>query len=152
MSRTATMIRGEVQSDRFISDLTEGEDLGAVELVLDRDMVDGYLYGIGESERQLFRDQGVVPPTLLHIAKVRLLSTRFPKGPGPVARMHYRFNARFHSTAYVGERLTVSGTCTRRYEKRGRPYIDLELTVRGEDERLVWTSTDTSLLRLAVDG
>jgi hypothetical protein len=148
----ATMIRGAIQKDRYISDLQQGEDLGAVEFVLEPELVSGYLEGIGESERELFRDKGLVPPTLMHVAKVRLLSTRFPKGPGPAARMHYRFNTRFHSTAHVGERVAVSGSCTRRYEKRGRPYIDLELTVRGEDGRLVWTSTDTSLLRLAVDG
>jgi hypothetical protein len=143
--------RGSVQHGRYISDIEEGEDLGAVAFELSPEFVDVYLRGIGESTRALFRDEGLVPPTMMHPSKLRLLTTRFPAGPGPHARMHYHFDCRFHSAARVGERLIVSGVCARRYEKRGRPYIELEVEVHGEDGRLIWNCTDTLLLRLAVN-
>lgn len=146
---TEGLLRGDVQGDRFISDIAEGEDLGAVRLRLGRELVDAYLEGIAESARPLFRKEGLVPPTMMHVAKLRLLTTRFPAGPGPNARMHYRFATQFHSAAHVGEELVVEGRCARRYIKRGRPYVELEFEVRGSDGRLVWTAVDTSLLRLA---
>ncbi|MBI4580579.1 MAG: hypothetical protein HY718_12805 [Planctomycetes bacterium] len=142
---------------RYVSDLQEGEQLGPLQFCLTPQLLEWYLDGIGELDNPLFRSDGapcptVAPPTMVHVAKVKLLHHHFPAGAGPHARMHYRFDNRAHSVARVGEMLTVSGSCTRRYIKRDRPYVDLELLVRGEDGRLIWEYHDTSLLRLAVHG
>ena len=47
-----------------------------------------------------------------------------------------------HRRADAGIELEVAGAVTARYDKRGRTYVDIEVTVTGSDDpqRRLWTS------------
>jgi hypothetical protein len=63
--------------------------------------------------------------------------------PEPVIQTRQRLVC--HRRADAGTELEVLGEVTARYDKRGRTYVDIEVTVSGADDpaRPLWTSAVT---------
>lgn len=138
--------------DRYVSDLEEGDVLRPVSYVMTPFVVREYCHGVDEFAEEFHRalpEFGVqlVPPTLAHIDKIRLIKENCPGGPGPTARIHYQFHSRQHRAIPVGVSLTCSGHVARRYEKKGRTYLEMAIELRetASGELLV-TYLDTAIL------
>jgi hypothetical protein len=141
---------------RYVSDLQEGDVLNPVTYEMTPFIAREYCHGVDEVA-EVFHAAGtemsgahLAPPTLIHIDKIRLLKANCPDGAGPDARIHYEYHAIHHAPVPVGERLVASGSVSRRYEKRGRAYVELEIELRVESTRQLLTSyRDTSVLSFA---
>lgn len=146
----------------YISDLDTGDVFKPVEYELTAFMASEYAHSCEENWEGFHAaapgQKQVRPPTMIHVDKMRILEGNCDKEQrisgmrGPNARVHYEYNAKYHSHAYVGDTLIVSGKITDRYIKRGRTYIDYYLEVRTKkDDRLIVTYTDKTLLKYALE-
>lgn len=143
---------------RYTSDLEEGDVLEPVVYQLTPFIVREYCHGV-EEDLELFhaavngRDgTQYMVPTLTHIEKIRLLNRNCPDGAGPSARIHFEYHARHHAPVVVGTRLRVSGHVSRRYPKRGRDYLEIEMEVRDDATDELYTSyRDTVVLSYRKD-
>ena len=89
----------------------------------------------------------IVPPTMAHLEKLRLYALFCPDGCGPNARVHYTFDAAWHAPIHAGETLLVEGLVARRYAKRGRDYMEMQIAIRrAADGALCVEYTDTVCL------
>lgn len=136
---------------RYVSDLEEGDVLNPVEYVMTPFIVREYCHGVDESREEFHRSIGdqpqLVPPTLSHIDKIRLMHANCPGGAGPNARIHYEYSTRQHALTPVGETLVASAVVSRRYEKRGRTYLEMQIEVKVKATgQLLVTYTDTAIL------
>ncbi len=133
---------------KYVSDLELGDVIGPVEYTMSAFVVREYCHA-NEVHHEFFQgthDQ-VAPPTLVHLDKLRLYRHGCPLGTGPSARIHYEYDATIHGEVPVGEVLTVVGTVTERYEKRGRDYVVMEIELRAKgDNRLLIHYRDTAIL------
>ncbi|PZW51086.1 hypothetical protein C8P66_101304 [Humitalea rosea] len=133
---------------RYTSDLEQGEILGPVEVVISPFMVREYCHAT-ELHQPCFQDdpQPIVPPSMVHLEKLRLYTLYCPEGCGPNARVHYCFDARWHAPVRAGQTLLVQGLVSRRYLKREREYMDMDITLRTKAEgRLLVEYRDTICL------
>jgi len=144
---------------RYVSDLETGDVLEPVAYTMTPFVVREYCHGTGEYDESFHgpnandTEPQRVPPTLVHIDKIRLLNRNCPDGPGPDARIHYQYHAIHHRPVPIGERLIAAGTVVNRYEKRGREYLDLEFELRLEATgELLTTYRDTALLGYSRNG
>lgn len=71
-----------------------------------------------------------------------------PNYPMGVLNAQLGFESR--APIFHGEQVTVSGKVDRKYEKRGRPYLDLEITVAKADGQIAGRGIVTLLLKLEV--
>lgn len=137
---------------RYVSDLEVGDELESVTYEMTPFIVREYCHGIDEYAEEFHRaiepfGVQLAPPPLTHIDKIRLLKANCPDGPGPKARIHYQFHSRHHRPIPVGSRLTATGFVARRYEKKGRTYLEMEIEVRDSDTGdLVMSYNDTAIL------
>jgi hypothetical protein len=133
---------------RYTSDLDVGDVLGPVEYTMSPFMVREYCHA-NELHHEFFqgsRDQ-IAPPTLVHLDKLRLYRHACPEGTGPDARIHFEYDGTFHAPVKAGERLSVGGRVTKRYAKRGRVYVEIEMELRAAaDGRLLVEYHDTVIL------
>lgn len=140
---------------RYVSDLAEGDQLLPVTYELTPFMVREYCHGVGEHAEEFHRPvpgigAQLVPLPMVHIDKIRLINANCPEGPGPNARIHYEFRAQHHRLTPVGESLTTSGSVVRRYGRKGRTHLDLEIEVRIVNSgELVVSYLDTAILNYA---
>ena len=125
----------------YVSDLDTGDVLGPVDYTLSSFVVREYSHAV-EMHHPCFQgSEGLVmPPTLIHLDKLRLYRHACPKGTGPSARIHCEYDAEVFAPVRVGDRLTVSGVITERYQKNGRDYVILKMELRR-------TETDELLVR-----
>lgn len=137
---------------RYASDLEEGDVLQPVTYLMSPFIAREYCHGVDEvfepfhSPDSAYGTQ-LAPPTLIHIDKIRLLKANCPEGPGPNARIHYEYHAKHHAPISVGETLVASGLVSRRYEKRGRQYLELQIELRlASTNELLTSYRDTSVL------
>lgn len=133
---------------RYTTDLEVGDVLGPVEYTLSRFVVREYCHA-NELHHEFFQGAGeqVMPPTLIHLDKLRLYRHACPAGTGPTARVHIEYDATFHDEVRPGERLSVGGVVDRRYAKRGRDYVEIAMELRSaEDGRLLISYRDTVIL------
>src|SRR6218665_3777536 len=75
---------------RYVSDLDTGDVLGPVEYVLSPFVGREYAHS-NEMHHPFFQglgDEWVMPPTLIHLDKLRLYNHACPAGTGPDARIH----------------------------------------------------------------
>lgn len=137
----------------YASDLEEGDVLEPIVYELTPFIVREYCHGV-EEDSELFHSpaeatggEQYMVPTLTHIEKIRILKHNCPGGAGPSARIHFEYHARHHAPVIVGTRLRVTGQVSRRYLKRGREYLELELEVRDDaSEELLTSYRDTAVL------
>lgn len=130
------------------SDLEERDVLGPLTMSFSPFMVREYCHAV-ELGQEFFQGVSgqIVPPTLIHLEKLRLYRHCCPKGPGPTARIHYQYDATFHETVRAGETLTVRGVVESRTEKRGRTYIVMRIELKSAaDDRLLVDYRDTVIL------
>jgi hypothetical protein len=84
---------------------------------------------------------------MAHLEKLRLYALFCPDGCGPNARVHYTFDAAWHAPIHAGETLLVEGLVARRYAKRGRDYMEMQIAIRrAADGALCVEYTDTVCL------
>jgi hypothetical protein len=140
---------------RFVSDLEVGDVFRPMTYTMTPFIVREYAHGVDELAEEFHRPtkeagQQLVPPTLVHIDKIRLIQQNCPGGPGPHARIHYQFHSTQHDLIPVGAELTSSGRVARRYERKGRIYLDLEIELREHATgRLLVSYEDTAILNFA---
>lgn len=132
--------------NRYISDLEAGDVFRPVTYTVTPFLAREYCHGVEEADEVFHAATGeaVAPPTLVHIDKVRLLHANCPEGAGPTARLHYMYHARHHAPVVVGQAVVISGSVTKRYEKRGRTYLDMELSLHSETSGELLTSYQDS--------
>ena len=108
--------------------------LGPVDYTLSSFVVREYSHAV-EMHHPCFQgsEGQVMPPTLIHLDKLRLYRHACPKGTGPSARIHFEYDAEVFAPVHVGDRLTVSGLITERYQKNGRDYVVLKMELRRTD-------------------
>lgn len=112
-----------------VSDLEVGDVLGPVEYTLSAFVVREYCHA-SELHHNCFQGKAedlVMPPSLVHLDKLRLYRHACPGGTGPSARIHYEYAVEVFAPAKVGDRLSVRGEITERYIKRGREYLVMEM-------------------------
>lgn len=111
-----------------VTDLDTGDVLGPVDYTLSPFVVREYCHAV-EMHQDCFqgKDGLVMPPTLIHLDKLRLYKHACPGGTGPTARIHYEYDAEVFAPVRVGDRLSVVGHIRERYVKKGRDYVLLEM-------------------------
>ena len=145
---------------KTIGDLEAGDVFVPVRYELTAFMCAAFAHAVEDSAEYYYSETSpyrrqLRPPQMVHIDKLRLLELncaeerRLTGGSADAARIHYEYDAVHHSPAFVGEEIVVSGFIADRYMKRGREFLQYELTVRTGDDRLVTTYTDRTLLRFA---
>jgi hypothetical protein len=133
---------------QYTSDLEPGDVLGPLEYTLSPFVVREYSHAV-ELHHDCFQRAkgGIMPPTLIHLDKLRLYRHACPKGTGPHARVHIEYDATFHEAVPVGAKLRVSGKVSERIEKRGRTYVYIDMELRAaSDDRLLISYRDTVTL------
>lgn len=140
---------------RYTSDLDLGDVLGPVEYTLSPFVVREYAHS-NELHHAFFqgrKDELMMPPTLIHLDKLRLYKHACPMGTGPDARIHYEYDCTVHEAVRVGERVAVSGMVTERFVKRGRTHVVIAMELRAvSDGRLLVSYRDTVLLAFKPKG
>lgn len=132
----------------YVSDLDVGDEIGPLEYTMSPFVVREYCHA-NELHHAFFQgvEGQVAPPTLVHLDKLRLYRHGCPKGTGPHARIHYQYDATIHAEVPAGERLSVSGKVTERYQKRGRDYVVMVIELRrAADGKLLIEYRDTAIL------
>lgn len=116
-----------------VTDLDKGDVLGPVEYTLSPFVVREYCHAV-ELHHPCFQGRVgdlVMPPTLIHLDKLRLYRHACPGGTGPTARIHFEYDVEVFAPVRVGDRLSVRGEITERYTKKGREYLVLEMELRN---------------------
>lgn len=134
---------------QYTSDLDVGDVLGPVNYTLSSFVVREYAHS-NELHQPYFQGKAAdlaMPPTLIHLDKLRLYRHACPKGAGPNARIHYEYDCTVHEPVRAGQAVSVSGKVAERFARRGRTHvvIDMELRDAG-DGRLLIAYRDTVLL------
>lgn len=111
-----------------VTDLDTGDVLGPVEYTLSPFVIREYCHAV-EMHHDCFQaaDGIIMPPTLIHLDKLRLYREACPAGTGSTARIHYEYDAEVFAPAHVGDHLSVVGHIRERYQKKGRDYVLLEM-------------------------
>jgi hypothetical protein len=133
---------------RYTSDLEAGDRLGPVDVVISAFQVREYCHA-NEMHQSCFQDEDhpIVPPTMAHLEKLRFYTLYCPEGCGPNARVHYTFDVRWHAAVRAGHPLVVAGVVNSRYMKRGREYMDVDITMHDKaTNRLLVEYRDTVCL------
>ncbi|NEI74563.1 hypothetical protein GR212_34010 [Rhizobium lusitanum] len=133
---------------KMVTDLDTGDVLGPVEYTLSPFVVREYCHAV-ELHQEIFQgvEGQIMPPTLIHLDKLRLYRQACPGGTGPTARIHFEYDAEIFAPVYVGDRLSVQGLIKERYTKKGREYVVLEMELkRVETGELLIRYTDRVIL------
>jgi hypothetical protein len=86
----------------------------------------------------------IVPPGYFYGEYLRLLV--IPNYPMGALNSQLTFESK--GPVFHGEQVTVTGTVERKYEKRGRPYFDLGISVKKADGKIAGQGVVTILLEL----
>ncbi len=86
------------------------------------------------------------PITMVHMDKLRFYHRDCPEGSGPDARIHYEFDASWTDGIEVGDRIITEGRVARRFTRREREYMEIELEMRGDDGQVKLRYKDTTVL------
>lgn len=135
----------------LVTELDVGDVLGPVEYTLSPFVVREYCHAV-ELHHDCFQgaDGLVMPPTLVHLDKLRLYAHACPEGTGPTARIHFEYDAEVFAPVRVGDRLAVSGEVKERFTKKGREYVLMEILLKRADSgELLIRYRDTVILAYA---
>jgi hypothetical protein len=134
---------------RYVSDLEQGDVLGSFEYEVTPFVVREYCHSV-ELHQDVFQNAGPVqrwPAPLVHIDKLRFFKLACPGGTGPDARIHFEFRAVWSEAIRAGDRVRASARVDRRYTKKGRDYVEIEIELRSPaDGRLLVSYRDTAIL------
>ena len=85
--------------------------------------------------------------------KLRFYHQSCPGGSGPNARIHYEFDASWSGRVDVGDRLTATGRVARRFTRRDREYLEVELELHSAASgKTVVKYRDTTVLSYRTKG
>jgi len=117
-----------------VTDLDVGDVLGPIEYTLSSFVIREYSHVV-EMHHEIFQgaEDLVMPPSLIHLDKLRLYNHACPGGTGPTARIHYEYDAEIFVPVRVGDRLVVSGEVKQRYTKKSREYVLMEMLLKRVD-------------------
>lgn len=138
----------------YTCDLEKGDRLGPIEYTLSKFVVREYCHAV-ELHHPCFQDDEplTMPPSLIHLDKLRLYNAACPKGVGPSARIHFQYDCEVFEPVRPGDRVVVEGNVTERYEKKGRDYVVMEMTLkRVSDDALLVRYVDHVILSYASAG
>jgi len=128
-------------------ELTEGQELGCLEYVLDEERVARYLAATG-ADNPLYSaeaaDRRIAPPAILASNTLRLSGNRYRITGG----IQVGQRLELVNPPRVGKRIIVRGRLAEKFRHRGRPFFVLESTTEDEDGRLLLRSRVVSLLSL----
>lgn len=134
-----------------VTDLDKGDKLGPIEYTLSHFVMREYSHAV-EMHHPCFQDDNplLMPPTLIHLDKLRLYAAACPKGTGPTARIHYEYDCEIFEPVHPGDVVEVSGEVTDRFTKKGRDYLVMEMKlVRKSDGTLLVRYVDRVILAFA---
>lgn len=115
--------------------LPEGEVLGPLRLSVSARGNERYWASAGVDHPRL--REGVLYPPIAANLTILLTQTVVDR-----QMLHTRQRLRCLAPAHVDEELTVTGRVARRFEKRGRTFVEIETTVANPGG-VVWESTGT---------
>lgn len=125
------------------------ERLGPKDVVVDRQFVLDYAYTHDDFQDWYFHDSPFGGP-IGHplVLANELLFLFYEKYDGNTAQgLHTHEQLRFHAPVRIGERVTIDGGYTEKYERRGQGYVTMEAEARGEDGRLLIEHTGREIMR-----
>ncbi len=136
------------------SELQPGEELTPCEFVVSPQMVNFFLIGI-DDRSPWYRTSSpfgapIMPPVMIHMGSTRLrawhlwgdyLGAVLVKPSG----VHTVFDVENIDPVRIGEKVTMRGKVIQNYIKRGRRYLDYEMTMFGEDGRLCHRYISTTM-------
>jgi hypothetical protein len=119
---------------RYVSDLQVGDVLPPMEYVITPFLVREYCHGVEETDERFLgagaHGPQLVPPTMVHTDKIRMLEHACPEGAGPVPRMQYEYAAEHVRPIEAGTRLRITGEVVERTERNGRERLVLAFELR----------------------
>jgi acyl dehydratase len=133
--------------DTSFDDLTEGQELGCMDYILDEERVQRHLAATGADNPRYAPEAGpqrIAPPAMLASDTLRLSGNRY-RIPGGI-QVGQRLE--LLNPPAVGSRLTVRGRLSEKFRRKGRPFFVLESTTEDEDGRLLLRSRAVNLLNL----
>lgn len=92
-----------------------------------------------------FDGERIGPPTLLGNDLVQLFTTVY--SASRTVGLHTEEQMWFDNPVKLGEKVTLSGTYTESYERRGQGYVVMEAQARGEDGRSIVRHRGVEILR-----
>ncbi|QUL78549.1 MaoC family dehydratase [Brevibacterium sp. SMBL_HHYL_HB1] len=125
------------------------EPMGPVARLVDRQFVLDYAYAQGDFCDWYFTDSPFGGPVGHPLVLANeLLFLFYEKYDGNTAQgLHTHEHLRFHSPVHIGERVSIEGGYTEKYERRGQGYVTLEAEARGEDGRLLVEHRGREIMR-----
>jgi hypothetical protein len=137
-----------MSTGRYTSDLDVGDVFAPKPYDVTPFPIREYCHSL-ELHQEIFQgaDGQAWPVTLVHMDKLRFYHEYCPKGSGPNARIHYEFDASWSRRTTAGDRLIAEGRVARRYVRRDREYMEVELELRDTaDNEVVVRYKDTTVL------
>ena len=131
-----------------VAELDEGDVLGPVEYRLSSFVIREYAHAV-ELHHPVFQgvEELIMPPTLVHLDKLRLYRHACPKGTGPSARIHFEYDVEVFAPAFAGDLLRVTGTVVDRYSRKGREFVVMQIDMeRAETGELLMRYVDRVIL------
>lgn len=125
------MKAGKMGGNR-VTDLVEGQSLGPIEITVSAAGNERYWASAGV-DHPLLRSGVLYPPIAANLT-ILLTQTVVER-----QMLHAAQRLRCCGLARVDEPLTVTGRVSRRYEKRGRAYVDIDAEIANPDGT-VWES------------
>jgi acyl dehydratase len=125
------------------------EPFGPVEVCVDEAKVLTYAFAQGDFGSWYFHNSPFGGPVAHPLVLANDLLFLFYDGyDGNTAQgLHTHETLRFRSPAKIGEKVTVTGAYTDKYERRGQGYVVLEAEARGEDGRVLVEHVGTEIMR-----
>jgi acyl dehydratase len=134
------------EKTRKLADMKEGERFTPLEFELTPHVANCNVIAIDDRHPWYVTDSPfggrIVPPVDTWFSSIRCSanhvygSLKQPLLDNP-AIIHYLYDAEYITPAKVGETIKVTGECTKKYRKRGRPFMDFSYLIQGADDRLI---------------
>ncbi len=123
--------------------LAPGRSLSSSEVLLDRDVSDGYLRDVRE-QSSLYRDQRLAHPGWL----LRLCNNALRENVLLAPWIHTGSELQFHAAAKVGDRLAAHARVAANYERKGHRCVDLDCLIVGNGTEVVAHVRHSAIYRL----
>ncbi len=136
---------------RYTADLDLGDTFGPMEYDVTPFAPREYCHSV-ELHQEVFQagdasGQQAWPVPMVHMDKLRFYHHDCPGGSGPNARIHYEFDVEWSGRINTGDRLTTTGRVARRFMRRDREYLEVDLEIRSATaDKVVVKYKDTTVL------
>ena len=149
------------EQKRKLSDMKEGEEFKPLEFKMTPEVIGFNCIALDDRHPWYTQDSPfggrIVPSLDAQFCAIRIavnhrdgaLTGALFEKPGLI---HYVYDAEYFEPARIGETVKITGKCAKRYEKRGRDYMDFEYEIHGQDGRLVCKYKNSFLLEYRKEG